>query len=730
MIKKIGHYALENPTTIHDEEAMTALELAGRTAGKVNECIEQVNKNTENLPGMVNDTVQKHIDNGAFNDQISKFAGDLSNRIEEVDNKHDAQIAEEAQTLNARIDNIVANPGDGTIPTEVVDARTDPQGTAHPSLKKSIEEQVRLAHNHNSVLLYQGGGNCVTFSEASDGAINMDTYGRLAFYGRGSTTGGILWETSMDNIDPANKKVLRTVNEGGKDVIYDMRITIPPYRVLVYDRYTQKYNIVPTTSTESHHVIVCANGYHNPYRGTVVEEWLYRHMLKAEQNMYAVRGAYLYGGQNFKMDFVSDEDTPALDVTLYGRPTVCYGSETYMAEFIGDAIKDIANNITYPTGTEYNATIKIPGWNALVWNHLEKRWKFRWRANLKEGDILALATGYCQPLCGTLLEEWSAKKNQEFEKYIGSESVGFNPPKGVTEFAGLLNNTNANTERFLWFTDPHLCEASEWQTEFETYKNHLKACYDGTATDFAVCGGDWLGNGDTQDMACFKLGYINAQMQSIFGGNYYPVLGNHDTNYQGIKSEGADPRTGQLRKETNETLWRNDSKYQSGNMGHYYKFNTPTTQYYVFDSELDWDLTMSEYKYEQILWFAEELLYSINMHSVAFIHIYYNWDGTTNHTGEMGDWITKIAQAYNNRGTIDIDGDTFDYSRARGKFHFVLAGHNHSDAVTTENGIPVVLTTKTRQDGVPTFDLCLVDYKKNKLHLCRVGAGESRTVDI
>ena len=43
MIKKIEHYSLTSKTAIYNEEAMTAIELAGFTAEKVNECVDAVN---------------------------------------------------------------------------------------------------------------------------------------------------------------------------------------------------------------------------------------------------------------------------------------------------------------------------------------------------------------------------------------------------------------------------------------------------------------------------------------------------------------------------------------------------------------------------------------------------------------------------------------------------------------------------------------------------------------
>lgn len=58
MLKKIGHYSMENPCSIFDEEAMTALELAGRTAKKVNECVDTINKHLEDCAI----TINSHID--------------------------------------------------------------------------------------------------------------------------------------------------------------------------------------------------------------------------------------------------------------------------------------------------------------------------------------------------------------------------------------------------------------------------------------------------------------------------------------------------------------------------------------------------------------------------------------------------------------------------------------------------------------------------------------------
>ena len=74
MIDKIGHYSMTTPGTIYDEEALTALELAGRTATKVNECVEQVNENTKTV-----------------NEAKDYMVGNLPNFVEnEIDELHDS----------------------------------------------------------------------------------------------------------------------------------------------------------------------------------------------------------------------------------------------------------------------------------------------------------------------------------------------------------------------------------------------------------------------------------------------------------------------------------------------------------------------------------------------------------------------------------------------------------------------------------------------------------------
>lgn len=66
----LRNLAIMTATTVHDEEAMSALELAGRTAAKVNECVKLVNETCkylqENLPETLKTTLTELIAEGAI----------------------------------------------------------------------------------------------------------------------------------------------------------------------------------------------------------------------------------------------------------------------------------------------------------------------------------------------------------------------------------------------------------------------------------------------------------------------------------------------------------------------------------------------------------------------------------------------------------------------------------------------------------------------------------------
>lgn len=133
------HYSIENPASIYDEEALTALELAGRTTAKVNEAVAAFNVLDEStgkrldaqdakvkemnevaMPNLVNSEIRRNINNGTFDTAIDQYAGGLEKRV----------------------DNLFENVPEGgtTMDAEVVDGRLGANGKVYPCIGGNIRD--------------------------------------------------------------------------------------------------------------------------------------------------------------------------------------------------------------------------------------------------------------------------------------------------------------------------------------------------------------------------------------------------------------------------------------------------------------------------------------------------------------------------------------------------------------------------------------------------------------
>ena len=288
------------------------------------------------------------------------------------------------------------------------------------------------------------------------------------------------------------------------------------------------------------------------------------------------------------------------------------------------------------------------------------------------------------------------------------------------EFSSLINNSGLS-ESFIFMTDPHLLGSGNTfdVNVFKDYIGLLQKYYNSLPVDWMICGGDWLNNSDYQSNACWKLGYMDATMRKLFK-NYYPILGNHDTNYQGVVS-ATDSSRGDLTHQTLVNLMFRTNKNT------YYEWSGNNTRFFVFDTQTDWESEMNDFKWEQIDWFANKLLTNTNDHIIILQHIYYT-SGVN--IAPMSEQLQSLSGAFNNKGEVTINGKTYNFTSAKGKIHCIIAGHSHRDAIITDSNIPVWLTANMMKDNIATFDLMFVDYVKNQIQAIRVGSGENRTMNL
>lgn len=279
-----------------------------------------------------------------------------------------------------------------------------------------------------------------------------------------------------------------------------------------------------------------------------------------------------------------------------------------------------------------------------------------------------------------------------------------------------------NKVSFLFFTDPHLLGQNNLFTEvlrnsFKSSINTLKNVYNAIPFDFCICGGDWIDFGDTQEIAQKKLLFADNYMKTNFD-NYYKMMGNHDTNYQGIVSEN-DPSRGDLDEE-----FINKSYFSETGSSYYY-FDISDTRFIVFDSGIDWDTSINNSRKKQIQWFATTLENNPMKHIIIGIHMFYIKDITP-----FSKEIITIIDAFNSKLFVNIDGKEYDFSKSCGKIHLILSGHNHEDYNEIVQSIPVVGTCNYMKNNTPNFDLCLINYDEGFFEMFRIGNGTNRKINL
>lgn len=296
------------------------------------------------------------------------------------------------------------------------------------------------------------------------------------------------------------------------------------------------------------------------------------------------------------------------------------------------------------------------------------------------------------------------------------------------EFCEAFNNTADGAESFMFFSDPHVAGASNNfdNDSFDIFINELQYGYDNTPTSFIVDGGDWLNYGDYQSTACFKLGLIDGNMRKRFP-NYYPINGNHDTNYQGVVSEDDSSR-GDLSLATITNLRFRENGHKA-----YYSFDGIVTKNYVFDSGIDWgSQNMDSYRWEQVDWFANKLIADDDPYGIVWVHIafmdYETLDPTV--VSALMSNVGEVISAYNNRATVTLNEHTYNFTECTGKIWFIMCGHIHADLNGTLGGVPVVSVPNTMNGDKVTYDLCIADFGNNKLKIFRVGTGSNNEIAI
>lgn len=372
-----------------------------------------------------------------------------------------------------------------------------------------------------------------------------------------------------------------------------------------------------------------------------------------------------------------------------------------------------------------NLTIKIGAGYALVYDYANSKLATRTIVSCDTRKHLVLFTCYYYSGSVGLLAESDNNLKIRNNKDITPPRLLNSAPSFVStdlqsnlaRYAKAVMNAGTTNEQFLFFSDPHCLGSNYSEDNLAGMMATVQKYYNSSPADFILCGGDWLGANDTLDTAAYKLGLIKGLGKSIFGGiDFYNIVGNHDTNYQGspILTEN------QLRN-----IWYSGEKC-------YFKIERKNCTFYALDTGVDNDDTLTQYRLDQLGWLCDQLITNDDLHNAIFMHIVFTNASDPTEISTMASKVGEIITAYNGRSSITIDGVSHSFASCTGSVDFVLSGHVHEDFDTTLGGVPCVSVINTGAAGSATasFDLCVADFDNSKLKMIRVGTGSDREFNI
>lgn len=338
---------------------------------------------------------------------------------------------------------------------------------------------------------------------------------------------------------------------------------------------------------------------------------------------------------------------------------------------------------------------------------------------------------------------------------VGTFNSSFNEmdTESIREKVGGIINGKDNIETFMFFTDPHLTPNSRYETMTELIRDKfistLQKYYNSLPMDTCICGGDWLNFNHSNEEAAGWLGYCDGYMRKLFR-NYLPVFGNHDNNPYNPDTSASNWLKALTYVDIRNLMFRE-------NKMSYYSHEAVNTRFYVLNSGVSFIKGMTDSTYSRLVsnrwpqvdWLGQKLLSEDPTHAVIVMHIYSNAsnesDWFSNATGywakgihEFGANVKAMAIAYNNRQSITLNGNTYDFSNCEGQIAFIMCGHTHFDYVDTSGELPIVCCTNLeggyldsgsiKYTLTPTFDNCVVDYDNGVLYSIRVGAAKNRII--
>lgn len=451
MIEKLNHYSITTPASIHDEEALTTLELVGRTGAKMNEVIDEVNK----FESDVTKTVTEHQE---VIDGVPEMVSGEVLKLKEVGTFDEA--------INKRLKQSMY----GTVSVGAkITLTQDGTATAGGLLVKFP----------NKISLWKPEGESGATKEwsdittgLSDVYINGDKCNIEVNYGC-----GLYYDVTTDKllISPPSyahiNMICLIINRYGRAV-----------GGCLFDEYISY--VEDTTININAQV---TNNYAT-YKSTEY--------------------AFVYAGND--NDVVIEEGASGtLKITLPANLTLLSAPSNNGTPIV--TANCIDNISSYATLNEDGTiTVNLPYRAVLGYNLSSGKFGIAPLSYCAPGIIVLVNNIYSNAVSGCLIDEINAK-----DKKLNTLVSNFETDPKIAEFAEIVANSSPNSEQFMFFTDCHTVFNGDWERRTSAHIDYIKRIYASAPVNFIVDGGDWLTDSHTVQEACHAHGFIRNQFDNV-----------------------------------------------------------------------------------------------------------------------------------------------------------------------------------------------------------------------
>lgn len=732
-MKRIENFVLpEHTNNLYKEEAISSISLTKQVADKINELVNAYNEFSKI------DLEWKQEQEGTIRKGVIYMKDNLLNSLNDLmvllrdSGFIDDRIEYHCDNLKNRLDNIISAIESGDITefeSEMVDLRLAWNNEVYSNAGNSLRNQIIDVLNRLNGSVYLTTEGSFTAEPIDNGGLNVSIQ-----------SDGLCVRLWPDSVSFAWEDICA-------DLVLDNLMTIEGNKVTITINQFRKALVFNTADNLLHirgdiggvlpgDIVLIDNGYSSIVGGELYGAYIISRLKKVEkyEEVIPTSKQFLYIGSGGTVGF-EPIDNGGLNVSVGGKMIGLFGTaEGYEWSEIGS---EIPNNITI-ADDGVSAVIKINQFRrTLVFNIKDKKLYIRNFDNKFDiNDYVLVQNAWSQPIGGVFVDMYVRNKAESaFDKAVSGSSVEsmLYPvnTSAIMRSANVRKGITKPADTFLFFTDPHLCEGDNWETQFNHYVKNIEETYKRSGASFIVCGGDWIGNSDTQQEACYKLAYAQSRLKAITP-NYYMVLGNHDLNYQGVTEEGADAWSGTLDNQTIGNIIFNGGK-------NYYYFTTNNICYIVLDTGSDQNHTaLTDYDIEQLQFIRDtvkKLDEDPNCNIVDYVilsHIVWlDIDNGVKHPLMNWGWLL-LSNLINQIGP---GGNNINFDNYLTNSDWVpttpinvigwFGGHNHKEYNKTYSYNNVrchcIVRTQTREGGTPTYDIVTVS--SNSVNLINCGNG-------